>query len=333
LLHRYDNEELTIGVNLWDFTEKDNAAPVFSAMDWQQEESTGLLYHTSELGPVELDVGFTDWVSLGVAPMDTTRFPRRGRRKLLACFYLYSTSSNPLMKNGLPENKDCIYDYYESEFYFQVRKEGWLDRPENMNKTRRLAIDLAMCMSAADGFIDQSELDTINNWVEKISFMEPEEDRQGFIDGFSGLINEAYQQAISGRLSLEGTIQSINRCAEDEDKFEAVELILDVMTADGKADQSEMSMLDSVTSNLQLDPSKVRALRDKRIANADSVQLDKADLKSIVGITDNMSPEEIKKHLNTEFRKWNSRATAGDEAARKRASEMLDNIAEARRQY
>lgn len=333
LLHRYDNEELTVGVNLCDITEQGNFGPVFSTMDWQQEDSTALLYHISELGPVELDVGFTDWVSVGFAPMDTTRFPRRGRRKLVACFYLYSTSSNPLMKYGVPENKECIYDYYESEFYFQVKKEGFVDRRENMNKTRRLAIHLAMCMSAADGYIDQSELDTINNWVEKISFMEDEEDRQGFIDEFSSLINEAYQQAISGTLSLGDTIQSINQCAEDEDKFEAVELILDVMTADGKADQSEMSMLDSVTANLQLDPSQVRALRDKRISSADSVQLDKADLRSLVGIADNMSPEEIKKHLNTEFRKWNSRATSGDAAGRKRASEMLDNIAEARRQY
>jgi tellurite resistance protein len=237
------------------------------------------------------------------------------------------------MSFGVPENKECIYDYYENEFFLQINKEGFVDRRENMKKTRRLAIRLAMCMSAADGYIDQSELDSIDNWVNKISSMEDEEDRQAFVDEFSGLIFEANQQAVAGELSLEDTILSINKYAIDEDKFEAVELILDVMTADGKADQSELNMLDSVTTKLQLDPSQVRALRDKRISSADSVQLDKADLKSLVGIGENMSPEEIRRHLNTEFRKWNSRATSGDEAGRKRASEMLDNIAEARRQY
>jgi len=188
-------------------------------------------------------------------------------------------------------------------------------------------------MSAADGFLDQSELNIITEWMEKMASMEIDDEREAFKQEFRQVIDQSYQSALAGTLSMQAAIDGLNTSGQDTEKFEAVELILDVMTADGAADQSELNMLNNVTTCLQLDPGQVRALRDKRIASAVNVSLDKGDLKTLVGISDTMSQDEIRKHLNKEFQKWNSRATAGDEDARKRASEMLDNIAEARRRY
>ena len=293
--HRYDREELTVAVNMIDVTEEGDISPVLTTMDWQQEEETMILLNETELGPMEMDVGFSEWASMGIAPIDTTLFPKKGMRKFAVCFYLYPTHSNARIQFGVLENPDLLYGFHEAMFNLVVKEDGYVERGENINKARKLAIQLAMCMSAADGSIDQPELDTIKLWVEKISTMESEEDREGFVSEFSQLINSASQDALSGLLSLDDTINGINQYAQDTEKYEAIELILDVMTSDGVADQSELTMLDKVTTRLSLDPGQVRALRDKRISSAGSVQLEKGDLRLLVGISEDMTEEEVRR--------------------------------------
>jgi len=333
LPHSYHNEELTVYINILDITDKDNPYLLLSTLDWQMEDESIVLLHRSALGPVEMDVGFTDWVSLGVAPIECTFFPWKGRRKFVGCFSLWPTNTNPRFHGGTPADTDAFYAFAEAPFTFFVKEEGYVERGASIKQARRYAIDLAMCMSSADGSLDQSEMNVINAWTEKMCSFEPESDKAVFQEEFKQLIDRSYQSAISGTLSLQEAVDGINSCAQNTEKFEAIELILDVMAADGVADKAELAMLDNITKCLELDPNQVRTLRDKRIASAGSITLDKGDLKSLVGINENMSEEEIRKHLNKEFQKWNSRATAGDEDARKRASEMLDSIAEARRRY
>lgn len=329
----YDQEELSIYVTLTDATDPNDQSIVLTTIDWQSEEDTIVFLHKSELGPVPTDAGATDWMSIGVAPIDCTLFPSRGHRRFNAMFSLWPTQVDPQFEYGAPQQTDSVYAVHECTFGFFVAEDGYLERGENIRQARKHAIALAMCMSAADGFLDQSELNIITEWVDKMASMEVESDRGEFKREFKQIVDQSYQSALGGTLSMQAAIDGMNTCAQDTEKFEAVELILDVMAADGSADQSELTMLDNVTACLQLDPNQVRTLRDKRIASADTITLDKSDLKSLVGINDSMNQDEIRKHLNKEFQKWNSRATSGDESARKRASEMLDNIAEARRLY
>ena len=333
LPHSYDGEELTMYVNIVDVTDPNDRYLVLSTMDWQCEDDTMVFLHRSDFGPVPDPGEATDWMSIGVVPLDGTLFPSRGHRRFEAMFSLWPTSVNPQFEYGAPQHTDKVYAAQEVTFGFFVPEDGYLERGENIRISRKHTIALAMCMSAADGFLDQSELNIITEWMEKMASMEIDDEREAFKQEFRQVIDQSYQSALAGTLSMQAAIDGLNTSGQDTEKFEAVELNLDVMTADGAADQSELNMLNNVTTCLQLDPGQVRALRDKRIASAVNVSLDKGDLKTLVGISDTMSQDEIRKHLNKEFQKWNSRATAGDEDARKRASEMLDNIAEARRRY
>ena len=57
------------------------------------------------------------------------------------------------------------------------------------------------------------------------------------------------------------------------------------------------------------------------------------DPDSILGIQAGMSEPDIKKLLNEEYRKWNSRVNHKDKKVREQSSEMLTLIADARRRH
>ena len=53
----------------------------------------------------------------------------------------------------------------------------------------------------------------------------------------------------------------------------------------------------------------------------------------MIGITADMTPDDIRTHLSSEYRKWNSRVAHGDEKIRARAEQMLLLIGEARSKF
>jgi preprotein translocase subunit Sec63 len=57
------------------------------------------------------------------------------------------------------------------------------------------------------------------------------------------------------------------------------------------------------------------------------------DMETILGISSDMSKEKVRKHLNKEYSKWNSRVTNADPDIQSQADQMLKLIAEARSQY
>jgi hypothetical protein len=95
----------------------------------------------------------------------------------------------------------------------------------------------------------------------------------------------------------------------------------------------EMKILDRIARMLQVDPKTYRSLREQRIAKLSDVGEVAGNLNTMLGITPDMSPEEVKRHLMAEYRKWNSRVSHSDEKIRARAKEMLLVIGEARAKY
>jgi len=57
------------------------------------------------------------------------------------------------------------------------------------------------------------------------------------------------------------------------------------------------------------------------------------DAEMVLGVTDEMSREEMRRQLNHEYAKWSSRVISSDPSIQKQADEMLTLIANARTQY
>jgi len=126
----------------------------------------------------------------------------------------------------------------------------------------------------------------------------------------------------------------LNEIGEKSQKYEAIELAFDVMAADGVVGQNEIKIIHKVAEALGLDYDEVEKLRDQKIIGLNVKLSNQANIEEIIGIEPGWSSDKIKKHLRTEYQKWNNRINALPEGEeRNNAQHMLDVIAEARKKY
>ena len=91
-------------------------------------------------------------------------------------------------------------------------------------------------------------------------------------------------------------------------------------------------MIRNIAESLGLDMREIESVWDKKIISSNLSISKHESIEDILGIGVAWSGEQIKKHLRTEFLKWNNRLNtlpSGEE--RDSAQRMLDIIAEARK--
>ena len=284
---------------------------------------------------MERNTGFRNWTPVGGAFLETLGFPHAGYRKIDAQLFISPVSNPVRFFGGGIENKRAGYAFKKAQTQMTVNGEGYIDRFENRKIARKHIVELAVCMSAADGDLDKSEGKVIKDWIKRVANTQSDDEQEAYKKELNKTITRCVGLACNHKLfdQIADIISNINAYAQDTEKYEAIELIVEVMTADGKADQSELELLDHVTTELGLDPDKVRGMRDRKLVDVNEISVDKDDLGSLLGITDDMDKAAIRKKLNQEFQRWNGRQTHADPETRKRAVEMLELIAEARKRY
>ena len=95
----------------------------------------------------------------------------------------------------------------------------------------------------------------------------------------------------------------------------------------------EADILKKISESLDIDPKTLEEIKDRKIISVSGAsQLEDCD--QVLGIGSGWSQERIKKHLQSEFRKWNNRlSTLPEGEQRQGAQKMLDHIAEARKKH
>lgn len=253
-------------------------------------------------------------------PTELLLFPWSGQRNI--------TASIEICRSGKVLKKA------HSAFILTTTQEGYVEGLANRERAEELGIYLAMHLASADGNIDKQEADVVKDWVKIILSEVASDDHDQRRDRLNEVISDAFQKAKTTSLDLDYITGELEEKASMPIKYELIELCMDVMKADGVADPSEMRELKRVANMIGLEEGRYSALLDKRLADVETIDISNTEsLASILGITSNMSKEEIRKHLNKEYRKWKSRVSHDDEEIRNRASKMIEHIAEARKQY
>ena len=127
--------------------------------------------------------------------------------------------------------------------------------------------------------------------------------------------------------------KEINDKASKQQKYDALELMLDVMTSDSDASAEEMSIIDDVVKLLNLDPTTYKELRQSRLTKVENISTNETADESIFGIETTMSNEQICSKLADQYEEWSQRLALPDKAMSKRAKEMCDKIIELRKKY
>jgi|APSaa5957512493_1039668.scaffolds.fasta_scaffold07945_2 tellurite resistance protein len=308
--------------------ESGDLTPVFSMLKEFQEPETRAFQNLTGCGQVSENQGFTDWVRIGVIPMEILQPSISGRQELSIVIRLVDFDNQPNITFGFSEPEPLWASLEVYGFNFKIN--GYSEEADARDKSQALAINIGMAVAMADGNLDDSEGLVLKNWIKSILSNHTGEKEQSLKETFNNAMRESYNLAKSGNLKLEEVCKELNEIGDTAQKYHAIELAHKVMAADGIVDQREMKIIHSVADLLDIDSSDLEKIRDKQIINLNTNPED-IDTLSLLGISPSLSNEEIIDELKKEFIKWNGRLnTLGDGKEKDNAQQMLDLIGKAR---
>jgi tellurite resistance protein len=311
--------------------------PVLSSFDVFQEESQSTTAFQCRKGPLEMsgERYYPEWTELFDFPLSCLGFPRKGDRKLklrMVSVLADGTVEPTMFKYGYPvRGGTTVYGSAETIFSHSVTEPGWLDANRYSPKVWALTVELAMHISASDGNMNKAEAGIIKGWAKNVLSL-VRKDKEERKQELNAAMARSFKDASGGRTALHPICDSLALIATDHQKYDALKLCVEVMSADGKADNTELKELDRIVALLGLDPNQYRLMLDLHLATVkiDTSGSKPVNPKTLFGIEDGMSQAEIRRKLTEATRKWNSRVTSSDSETMKRAQEMLKLIAELR---
>jgi hypothetical protein len=316
-------------------TTGDEAVPVLSVIDSLQEPKSVVFQNLTESGYVEPNQGYISWTQIGAIIPEFLTPPYGGQRELTVITRMVDLNQSPVITHGFMSDTDGAFvrSWTWTINHNFVGVKGYEENSEDHEETGALTVKLAVAVAMSDGHLADEEGTKIQEWILKTIEPHSEQRSETLKARFNDALRDAHSLALSGELTAGETVIRLNEIAETYEKFEAVELCMDIMAADNVASTEEMVLIRNVTRELGLDFDEVAAMLDQRLVNL-TPAVAAADPSALLGIDDSWSGEQTRLHLNSEFLKWSNRtASLSDPEELENARAMLDLIAKARLEY
>lgn len=314
-----DNFEVRFIAKFTDITDEKEVPVLCMLDDLKGPDSDALWYEGDiETFPYESTI-LKKWVTVVKVPKIFLTCARSGKRKIRVDVYAVKGST------------DTILEKASTEFSFYSENVGYLEKSENRDYFEEMAIKTAMLVSASDGSMDSSEANIIKEWVRKRVNAFTDEYQEEEKIRLNSYIKEAYEEINNNSIDIYEVLEGIENIASEGEKYDLFELCLEVAKADGEADKEELQIINEIAKYIDLDEKQFRSMVEKTLPI--TIHTSEVNDEDILGITSEMTKEEIKKHLREQYRKWNQRIGSSDSEVREQAEKMINLIAEARKKY
>ena len=309
-------ETAIVKISIIDITDgpRKTKAVQTSFKQWQTKDSDVFCYN-ADLGRIpQAGTTVQEWIAIARLHTDWLIFPRRGKRQLQ-----FNTS---ILSQQNEEFSSASYILtYENDRF------GYIDLQENSYSAKTLAVTLAMAVSAVDNNIRDCEIARIEKWAKsRLDISSKAKDKRK--------LDKALKQAVTflrngNRFDIRGICDEIINITPVSDRYDILELCLYVVRANAIVTLEELTLLKNLAIWLEIDLERFRSMMGKILpSNMHEVKT----MEFGLGITENMSKEQTRLHLNDEYRKWNARVTSSDSGVQAQANHMLNFIAETRSQ-
>ncbi len=241
-------------------------------------------------------------------------FARQGVRHLVFKLTLSS-------KGGLPLAGGCGLIEYDSP------SQGYLDSRENCEQMRFQAVQLAGSLVAqAPTPFSANQYGLLRGWL--LADIELSEvstrGKRTFEKAFKKLLKACQYTDLDQIISLCQDMESISTAGQRQ---EIVEFCLHLIRLSESLSTLALATLQEIAVLWKINTSQFSMILEK-IFSVD--QLQEIDPMILLGMTKDMSEEEMLRQLNRAYAKWNARVTHTDKAIQKQAEAMLSWIAQAR---
>jgi uncharacterized tellurite resistance protein B-like protein len=314
--------------------DKTTSLPVVSTFEMTSEESSRVFEHAVPIGNMQ-DKYWPDWARVSALIPESLIGPHKGTRTLqLQCFLWYEHLKPEFERGYLPEDTTGGINVFTHEFNFNLTNPGYLEVDDERLEVQVASIKLAISIAMADGTLDKSEGTEIKNWVKGIVDSAGESQRDEIKETLNNALEKAYNEVKSSPIDIEQVCADIKDIGSAADKFDLIELCLDVMAADGEADKEELKQIEQISKLVGIDYDEISKMKDQRLIKLDPTSSSNSGLEEKLDIDPEWDNEKINKHILSLYGKWNGRLNSLSEGIeRENAQKMLDLIAEARKKY
>lgn len=309
--------------------------PVLAALDDFQEAESRAFQHQVFAGQANPDSGFISWVRVGAVIPSLLIPPKSGQRDLVAITRMVDADNPPPINLGYSDSKHPGYiTSFEYRFEEDFSEQGYQEEAANRAEARGLIIMLGVLVAMADGDFAEEEGKIIKDWITRSIATYSDDRREELKKAYNKAFKDGYEKAKKGTLSISEITDKLDEIASKSQKYEAIDLCFDVMAADGVADEEELNVIKNISKALDLDFNEIQKMKDQRLIKLSTAIESQSSVEAMLGIDPDWSPDQIQKHLRSEFTKWNGRLnTLPDGEERENAQRMLNLIAEARKKY
>ena len=314
--------------------DKTTSLPIVSTFEMTSEESSRVFEHAVSIGNMQ-DKYWPDWARVSALIPESLIGPHKGNRTLqLQCFLWYEHLKPEFERGYLPEDTTGGINVFTHEFNLNLTNPGYLEVDDERLEVQVASIKLAISIAMADGTLDKSEGTEIKNWVKGIVDSAGESQRSKIKETLNNALEEAYNEVKSSPINIEQVCADIKDIGSAADKFDLIELCLDVMAADGEADKEELKQIEQISKLVGIDYDEISKMKDQRLIKLDPTSSSNSGLEEKLDIDPEWDNEKINKHILSLYGKWNGRLNSLSEGIeRENAQKMLDLIAEARKKY
>ncbi len=317
---------------------------VIRSNNFEWSEGSSVLVQTKLLNP------YDDPPEKIAFPYSVMNFPKAGKRKLAFRSFIcnkdlkfHETEGRPLngsFVNYRPEHFKLdlygnsfdeygsypeILGYDSNEIEAEYKQAGYLG--VNRQKLDSLIIPLGYSIAR----INNDPLKSIELVKDNIAY---KGDRT-----LEGGINQAlnlkmiYEKSQKNKINPQIYLKEIKNFSKIDERYEVINLLLNIATHDNTLTSTENKFLDDVAKKLELNQSKYLEIKKIETASLKSVDFgDKAD-ESIFGLSEDMDDKIKCRILRQEYSRWNSQTNNSNKDKRVRAKEMVNLIANLRKQY
>ncbi len=311
-----------------------NFKPVFSLISSARESDTICYQMSGNFGQVPKGFVVAGWIDLGVIVPNLIQPACSGNRKINVILRMFNSDKPPKIRGGLSNNDGELLLFESLTFNYEFKEKGYEEAYKDREEAQAISLKIGVAVAMADTNLDDKEGEILRNWIIKEVSGYPRNEREKLKRVFNEALKEGFAEAKKGDLSLSELVDRLSEVGDKKTKYDAVELCLDVMAADGVADPEEMLVIRNIAKGLNLDMNEIEKMREKVTLNLSTELTSEQGLESLVGIESSWSDERKRKHLRSEFQKWSNRISSLPEGEERDAAQgMLDNIATLRKKY
>ena len=226
----------------------------------------------------------------------------------------------------------------------QYEEPGYEEFKEFADDVNERTVQLGLALAYSDGHMDQREINIIKDWVDTqyhwsmFDYLSDDDEKSKDKQNkekikFSFLLKNTYDQLRDNRLSLSGIIKDLNTKATKVQKYDAIQLLLNIAGSDEKLGIKEDQLLNKTARALNLDIEQFQKMKNTAIASIENIEHSEQINESVFGIVESMSNAEKCKLLRKEYTRWNAQTNNSNENIKIKAKKMVELAAELRKKY